>query len=127
MGVTDTQVCYMAVLIGGNKYRQYRIERNQELIDVLFEVAEDFWVNNVLAGVPPKPTTLENAKHKYPTHNPDPVVDVNIDSEEVKVFNEFVELKEAEKLLKNRLKPLKPSLFARLVTMKPWQSMVILQ
>lgn len=103
MGVTDTKTCYMAVLIGGNKYRQYKIERSQELIDVLFEAAEDFWVNNVLAGVAPEPTTLENAKNKYPAHNPDTVLDISIDSDEVKVFNEYVELKEAEKLLKKQI------------------------
>lgn len=103
MGVTDTQVCYMAVLIGGNKYRQYRIERNQELIDVLFEVAEDFWVNNVLVGVAPEATTLQNAKDKYPKYTPDAVLDVSIEDEAVEVFNEFVELKEAEKLLKKQI------------------------
>lgn len=103
MGVTGAKVCYMAVLIGGNKYRQYRIERSDELIDVLFEEAERFWAEHVLAGVPPEPTTLENAKHKYPTHNPDTVIDVSLDSDEVKLFNEYVELKEAEKLLKKQI------------------------
>ena len=39
MGVTGVEVCHMAVLIGGNKYRQYKIERHQDFIDYLFEAA----------------------------------------------------------------------------------------
>lgn len=100
MGVTDTQVCHMAVLIGGNKYRQYRIERNQELIDVLFETAHDFWHNNVLAGVEPDATTLQNAKDKYPRHDPDTTLDVEPDSETAKVFEHYESLKAQEKELK---------------------------
>ena len=103
MGVTDTQVCHMAVLIGGNKYRQYRIERNDDLIDVLFEAAHDFWHNNVLAGVEPDATTLQNAKDKYPRHNPDAVLDVAPDSEAAKVFEHYESLKAQEKEVKAAL------------------------
>lgn len=100
MGVTDTQVCHMAVLIGGNKYRQYRIERNQDLIDVLFETAHDFWHNHVLAGIEPDATTLQNAKDKYPRHNPDTTLDVEPDSETAKAFEHYESLKAQEKELK---------------------------
>ena len=100
MGVTGVDVCHMAVLIGGNKYRQYRIERNQDLIDVLFETAHDFWHNNVLAGVEPDATTLQNAKDKYPRHNPDTTLDVEPDSETAKVFEHYESLKAQEKELK---------------------------
>lgn len=100
MGVTDTQVCHMAVLIGGNKYRQYRIERNQELIDHLFEQAEYFWFNYVLAGIAPDPVNLENAKDKYPRHDPDTTLDVEPDSETAKVFEHYESLKAQEKELK---------------------------
>ncbi len=100
MGVTDTQVCHMAVLIGGNKYRQYRIERNQDLIDVLFETAHDFWHNNVLAGIEPDATTLQNAKDKYPRHDPDTTLDVEADSEAAKAFEHYESLKAQEKEVK---------------------------
>ena len=103
MGVTDTQVCHMAVLIGGNKYRQYRIERNQELIDVLFETAHDFWHNHVLAGIEPDATTLQNAKDKYPRHDPDTTLDVAPDSETAKVFEHYESLKAQEKELKTAI------------------------
>ena len=100
MGVTGTQVCYMAVLIGGNKYRQYKIDRHQDFIDYLFEQAESFWVNNVLAGVEPDATTLQNAKDKYPRHNPDTTLDVEHDSEAAKAFEHYESLKAQEKEVK---------------------------
>lgn len=103
MGVTGVDVCHMAVLIGGNKYRQYRIERNQELIDVLFETAHDFWHNHVLAGVEPDATTLQNAKDKYPRHDPETTLDVAPDSETAKVFEHYESLKAQEKELKTAI------------------------
>lgn len=103
MGVTDTQVCHMVVLIGGNKYRQYKIERHQDFIDYLFEAAESFWTNNVLAGVEPDATTLQNAKDKYPRHNPDTTLDVEPDSEAAKVFEHYEALKAQEKEVKAAL------------------------
>ena len=103
MGVTGVDVCHMAVLIGGNKYRQYRIERNQDLIDVLFETAHDFWHNHVLAGIEPDATTLQNAKDKYPRHNPDTTLDVEPDSEVAKVFEHYESLKAQEKELKTAI------------------------
>ena len=89
MGVTGVDVCHMAVLIGGNKYRQYKIERHQDFIDYLFEAADSFWNDNVLAGVEPDATTLQNAKDKYPRHNPDTTLDVEPDSETAKVFEHY--------------------------------------
>lgn len=103
MGVTGVDVCHMAVLIGGNKYRQYKIERHQDFIDYLFEAAESFWTNNVLAGIEPDATTLQNAKDKYPRHNPDTTLDVEPDSEAAKVFEYYESLKAQEKEVKAAL------------------------
>jgi predicted phage-related endonuclease len=103
MGVTGVDVCHMAVLIGGNKYRQYKIERHQDFIDYLFEAAESFWNDNVLAGVEPDATTLQNAKDKYPRHNPDTTLDVEPDSETAKVFEHYESLKAQEKEVKAAL------------------------
>lgn len=100
MGVTGTKVCYMAVLIGGNKFRIYRIERNQELIDHLFEQAEYFWFNYVLAGVAPDPVNLENAKDKFRRCDPDTTLNLAVDSDDVAIFDTYVGLKADEKQLK---------------------------
>ena len=103
MGVTGVDICHMAVLIGGNKYRQYKIDRHQDFIDYLFTEAEVFWVNNVLAGVEPDATTLRNAKDKYPRHNPDTTLDVEPDSEAAKAFEYYELLKAQEKEVKAAL------------------------
>ena len=39
--------------IGGQDFRIYRIERDQDAIDWLFEKADQFWVANVMAEQPP--------------------------------------------------------------------------
>lgn len=40
---------YFATLIGGNKYREYEVYRDDELIAQIARLAEDFWVHYVLA------------------------------------------------------------------------------
>lgn len=53
MAVTGYHAWHIAVLIGGNKFIHKKIERDEELIDYLIGIEKDFWVNHVLAEVPP--------------------------------------------------------------------------
>lgn len=66
--ITGAKICFLAVLIGGNKYRQYRIERDDELIDSIFKQAKSFWVHNVLADNPPEATTFDDVNHRWSKH-----------------------------------------------------------
>lgn len=50
-----------AVIIGGNKYRCYRYERNVKAENHLIEIEHDFWHNNILKGIPPEPKYYEDA------------------------------------------------------------------
>lgn len=72
MEVMDMGKCDLAVLIAGQKYREYPIERNQPLIDRLVEIGEKFWFENVQAKVPPPAGASESAKKAlallYPKH-----------------------------------------------------------
>jgi len=98
LGVTGCQYCWFAVLIGGNEFRVYYVERNQTLIDILFDVARDFWINNVLAGVEPDPSSLENAKHKYSKCNPDTTIEItSIDQDKVAILDRYIAAKAAVK------------------------------
>lgn len=45
---------YFAALIGGNKYREFYFERDEELIESLIILEKDFWENHVLALSPPE-------------------------------------------------------------------------
>jgi predicted phage-related endonuclease len=45
---------YIAVLIGGNYFKWYAIDRNEEVISNLREEAVKFWNENVLKKIPPE-------------------------------------------------------------------------
>ena len=53
MYVTGATFGYFAALIGGNKYVQKYVERDEELINMLVDIAKDFWENNVIKKIPP--------------------------------------------------------------------------
>lgn len=53
LAVTGLNWGYVAVLLGGQKYKQYYIEKDQELINILIEKETDFWINHVEALEPP--------------------------------------------------------------------------
>jgi len=52
MAVTGAEVADLAVLIGGNEFRIYTIERDQELIDMVYDQEAEFW-RMVQDGGPP--------------------------------------------------------------------------
>jgi putative phage-type endonuclease len=57
---TSRKVSWAVVLIGGNKVRRYRIERDNEFIRNLQAAEESFW-RSVLERIPPEPLTIEEA------------------------------------------------------------------
>jgi|GEM_PF-262725 len=44
-----------AVFIGGNKYREFFIKRNDELIKSLIKIEQHFWNYHILQRIPPEP------------------------------------------------------------------------
>lgn len=65
--VTGRQTCVVGALFGADLMKPYIVERDEEVIAWLREGAIDFWVNHVLAGVPPKPLALADVALLYPT------------------------------------------------------------
>lgn len=53
MNVLNKEYCYIAVLVGGQKFIWKRVDRDQELIDTITELLVDFWENNVVKGNEP--------------------------------------------------------------------------
>lgn len=43
LAVTGLEYAYIAVLIGGNKFRMKQIDRDDEIIDYLVKIESDFW------------------------------------------------------------------------------------
>jgi putative phage-type endonuclease len=56
MFVCDLPFFDLAVLLQGVEYRQYRIERDDTVINTLKTAVDAFWRNNVLDSIPPPPT-----------------------------------------------------------------------
>lgn len=69
LGITGASVCYLAVLIGGQDFRIYRIERNEEAIKALQEKCLHFWKDYVLAGIEPNAINIEDIKRLYKVDN----------------------------------------------------------
>lgn len=53
MAVTGLPKWYIAVIIGGNKFVTKEVEKDEELIDYLIEIAKNFWENHVMKNIPP--------------------------------------------------------------------------
>ncbi len=75
MLVMDADFAYLAVLIGGNTFKYYYIERDEELIAYLLQIETNFWNNHILTRIPPEMTGLSAEKdmlrEMYPTSTDD--------------------------------------------------------
>ena len=98
--LTGAKVCYLAVLIGGNKFRMYRIERDDDLIESIFKQVKAFWFNHVIADVPPDPTCFDDVLHRWSNH----VVgkQVEADFNHIKLVEELVTVQGRQKADKVR-------------------------
>lgn len=68
--VTGLLFAFVAVLIGGNTYRHYFIERDEDIINYLMQIEHNFWYNHLKAGVAPPidghDATKEALRDQYP-------------------------------------------------------------
>lgn len=99
--IFDLDLAYLAVLIGGNNYRHYRIERDREVAENLIEQCGKFWHNNVLTNTPPKPQTANDLIKLYPEEDGQ---SIEADTETLISFNKLRELKAQEKTLTEEIK-----------------------
>lgn len=65
MGITGVPVCYLAVLIGGNDFRIYKIDFNYQAFEKIKEKCEFFWKEYVLKDVAPEPINIDDVKRLY--------------------------------------------------------------
>lgn len=66
LAVLDYEVADLAVLIGGNDFRIYTIERDRELEEGLIEREANFWIGHVEPGIAPLPTNNDDLKKLWP-------------------------------------------------------------
>lgn len=114
MAITGYKVWHLAVLIGGNKFRHFRIERDDELIEILEQKASDFWLNHVVPKVPPEFDGSEASTALLGALYPEAVDDhVDLPGEYSDKLQQHDELKErinefteAKKAIENEIKGL---------------------
>jgi putative phage-type endonuclease len=67
--VTNADCAYIAVLIGGNDYREFKYTRDLILEERLIDAAKTFW-NCVQTRTPPQPVNQIDLRLMYPKHDP---------------------------------------------------------
>ncbi len=71
LAVVDLPKAYVAVLIGGNKFRTEEVPRDDDTIETITNLEADFWRNHILTLTPPAPdaTSSEALNGLYPESN----------------------------------------------------------
>lgn len=70
--VTNADCAYIAVLIGGNDYREFKYERNMALEEKVINAAKKFW-DCVQDKTPPDATNQIDLKLMFPRHQPEKI------------------------------------------------------
>jgi putative phage-type endonuclease len=68
--VLNADCAYIAVLIGGNDYREYKYTRDATLENKVIDAAQKFW-ECVQKRTPPEPINQIDLKLLYPKHDPE--------------------------------------------------------
>lgn len=109
--LTGYKFAYIAVLIGGNKYKDFKIERNEEDIELIRSKATEFYKENILKQIPPMPdgsdAYMDYLKKKAMDIENDTVVEfVDLEEKAQKVKDigkEISNLKKEQDLLKEQI------------------------
>lgn len=98
--LSQVEICYVAVLIGGNDFRVYEVHRNDEVIDAIKKKVETFWKENVLGGKAPDPMDIDDIRHLY-RREVGPMVEAS--AEAAIAIGEYRNLKGQADLLKKQM------------------------
>jgi predicted phage-related endonuclease len=104
--VTGLEWGYFATLIGGNKYREYEVFRDNELIEQLSRLASDFWQHYVLLSKAPPidgsaaATTLLN--RLYPASKNSIIISIN-EINEINDLDKYFEYKQQLKIVEENI------------------------
>lgn len=111
MALTDLDRWDLAVLIGGQDFRVYRIHRDRELEGVLIDTVSSFWADHILANEPPTIDASQSAKEylsrRFP-RNVEPLRQATVEEQDLArsladVRRQIRQLEQHEGLLRNRL------------------------
>ena len=112
LGVTGFPYAYVAVLIGGQDFRIYRIESDNELIDLLVERCRQFWFGNVIRDIPPEPITAADSEKLYAGKQVEEIPEA--DSETALMISNLINIKLQTRDLDKQASALKEKIIAAL-------------
>lgn len=102
LGVTGKEKGYIAVLIGGNRFIWKEIERDEELIQMIFDAEKHFWEYHVQQGHAPEldgsSAAEQYLKEKY--EKAESKKEVVLPSESKDLLLQYIKIKDDEKLIK---------------------------
>nr|DAY42650.1 MAG TPA: Exonuclease [Caudoviricetes sp.] len=109
--LTGYKFAYVAVLIGGQQYKEFKVERSEEDIELIRNKATEFYQENLLKKIPPMPdgsdAYMEHLKRKAIEIENNEVIELVGFEEKVemlkKVTKDKKELEKTEKLLKEEI------------------------
>ena len=76
--LTNADCAHVAVLIGGNDYREYKYTRDLVLEATIISTAKKFW-NCVISKTPPAPINQVDLRLMYPQHDPEKTIPATTD------------------------------------------------
>ena len=100
LGVTGCDIAYIAVLIGGQDFRVYQVKRDDDLIQRMYDIADDFWMKHVATGCCPAPATAEEAQKAW---REDDGTCVEADGDTATALGELLTLKAQAKELSEKI------------------------
>jgi putative phage-type endonuclease len=97
MAITGCARADVAVLIGNQDFRLYRINRDEKLEGLMIDQARRFWFEHVLARVPPQPQTVNDVRLLFPQEEQDKSLEAT--PEVVEALQQLKELQNTSKAL----------------------------
>lgn len=88
LAVTGQAFAELAVLIGGNQMRMYRVDRDEDLIEALIEAENEFW-GLVQSKTPPDPMALGDANLLWGSPQQQVVVGDELDNQNVQAYQDL--------------------------------------
>lgn len=109
--LTGYKFAYVSVLIGGQQYKEFRVERNEEDIELIKNKATEFYQENILKEIPPMPdgsdAYMEYLKKKSLELENDVIIELEGFEEKAAKLKEISkkkkELEEEETLIKSEI------------------------
>jgi len=112
MGITGYEQGCIAYLIRGLDFKYFNIHRDNDLITLMREKAEEFWNNYVLTDTPPPPQNREDVIKMFEKTQP---TAIDADSEIMTAYEKLIEIKASIKELQKQEEELKEAIQLRML------------